>query len=314
MKIYRQLSTLALTYALTTAMLSAQTTSNPITTGYAVITPTDGTPDGLLAFGNLTLTANNQISQGIFAAGPLVNAASIPISTDSALTQDTGIAIVNPNPQTVNISLVLRFATAGTAPRTTSFTLNGGQQTSKFVTEVFGQQAISQGVPAVLTMIANMPVGVVGFNFLGTNFAAVPVTDLTTVLGPNALTTLNADITSNSATSSNSTPNSSLQIATIGGANVLVSSTSPVGQFFPQVTTSIGGNGAILLPQIASNGGWTTGIVIQNPSSTPRTIRIDFFDATGAAINAQFQSGSGSSFTDITIPAFGTFSLTPSNS
>ena len=313
MRVYRQLCALALAYLVSSCLLSAQST-NPITTGYAVITPTDGTPDGLLAFGSLTQTVNGQMSQGIFGASPLVNAAAIPISTNNALSQNTGIAVVNPNGQAVNISLVLRFASPGTAPLTQSFTLGAGLQTSKFVTEILGAQVIDQGAPSILTLVANQPVGVVGFNFQGNNFAAVPVTDLTTVLGPNALSTLNADITNTGMVAITSNSNGSLQIVTIAGANVLVSNTSPSGQFFPQISNTVGGNGAIILPQFATNGGWNTAIVVENPASTARTVRIDFFDGTGAPLNVTFKSGSGSSFTNITIPAFGTFSLIPNNS
>jgi len=308
MTVYRQLCLPALVCALSTTLLSAQTTS--IQTGYAVITPTDGTPDGLLAFGSLTLTEATQASKGIFAATSLVNAASIPISTNTALSQDTGVAFVNPNTQSVSINLVLRVARQGVSPATHNFTLAAGQQTSKFVTELFGSQPIAQGAPSVLTMVANMPVGVVGFNFDGKNFSAVPITDLTTVLRPGALASLNSDIpaTGNTTPTNNS---SSLQAVTVAGEIVLMSATTPTEQFFPQISTTVGGNGAIILPQYATKGGWSTQVIIQNPSSTARTIRIDFFDATGAPLQVQFQNGSGSSFTNITIPAFGTLALTP---
>jgi hypothetical protein len=310
----RQLCAIALTYALGTAIVSAQTNpSTGITTGYVVITPTDGTPDGLLAFGNLTLTAGGVVSRGIFSASPLLNAAAIPVSTNTDLSQNTGVAVVNPNSQDVNISLVLRFASSTVAPLTQSFTLGAGQQTSKFVTEVFGQAAIAQGVPSVLTLISSMPVGVVGFNFEGSNFSAVPVTDLTTVLGANALATLNSDVKNANTSALNTTTNSnsSLTVMSIAGANVLVANTTPAGQFFPQISTSVGGNGSLILSQFAANGGWSNGIVIENPSQNPRTVRVDFFDANGAPLNVNFQSGSGTSFTNITIPAFGTFALTP---
>ena len=165
----------------------------------------------------------------------------------------------------------------------------------------------------MLTLVATMPVGVVGFNFDGTNFSAVPVTDLTTVIGPSALATLNSDV-SPSVTPNASTPTPSsttLQTTTIAGEIVQVSNTNPTTMFFPRISMLVGGNGAIMLSQYATNGGWKTQVIIENPSSTPRTARVDFFDATGAPLTVQFQNGSGSSFTDISIPAFGTFALTP---
>jgi hypothetical protein len=306
MTVYRKLSLLALTFVLSTTLLSAQN----IQVGYVVVTPTDGTPDGLLAFGSLTLTAGTQASKGIFSAGPLVNAASVPISTDSAQTQDTGIAIVNPNASPTNIVLVVRFASSSVTPLTKTFTLAAGQQTSKFVTETFGSQVLTQGVPSVMTMVADMPVGVVGFNFNGTNFSAVPVTDLTQVLGPSALASLNSDITV--TVTPNTTPvGTGLTTVTIAGQNVQVSATTPTTQFFPRISTTVGGNGAIVLTQYATDGGWNTQVLVENPSSSPRTIRIDFFDQAGSPLNVNFQSGSGTSFTNITIPAFGTFALTP---
>jgi hypothetical protein len=329
MSVLRNLCAFALICSLATT-LSARA-ANAIQTGYVIVTPTDGIQGGLIVFGNLSLTSGTQLTQGVFAARPLVNAAALPITGNQATAENTGIAIVNPNTQSVSILLVLRSASPGSAPLTQNLTLGAGQQSAQFVNQMFPKQDIPQGFPAVLTMVANLPVGVVGFNFQGSNFSAVPVTDLTTVLNPSALALLNSDVanginsnttnTTNgvngvastaSASSSGITPNS-LQSATIGGMPVFTSTSNSTEQFFPLVANGVGGNGALILPQFASNGGWSTVIRIVNSSSVQRTVRTDFFDVNGTALNVQFQNGSGSSFTNIIIPAFGSVELTPIN-
>jgi hypothetical protein len=199
------------------------------------------------------------------------------------------------------------------------------------VNQIFANQTIAPGFPAVLTMVASLPVGIIGFNFEGSNFSAIPVMDLTAVLNPSALALLNSDVanginsnTTNTTNGVNGIPSTasasssgiatnSLQSATIGGMPVFISATNPAGQFFPLVANGVGGNGALILPQFASNGGWSTVIRLVNPSSVPRNVRVDFFDVSGAPLKIQLQTGSGSSFTHITIPPFGSLELTPIN-
>jgi hypothetical protein len=74
---------------------------------------------------------------------------------------------------------------------------------------------------------------------------------------------------------------------TFATPTVTVSTPTPV---FPQVAPGIGGTGALLLPQVATGGGWVTQIMIANTSAFPQTVRLDFFDAVGAPLSTPFGS------------------------
>lgn len=63
-------------------------------------------------------------------------------------------------------------------------------------------------------------------------------------------------------------------------------------------TPSIGGNAALVFPQIVTGGGWSTEIVLGNSSAGAQIVRIDFFSSDGLATN---------SLTDIAIPPRGVF-------
>ncbi len=338
MSVYRHLCTLVLICTLARSLVAQTTPAKTVQTGYAILTPTDGLSGGLLLTGNLLLTMGIQQSQGVFTATPLMNAGALPIIANPASSENTGIAIVNPNSQAVNIMLVLRPAGAAAVPLNRNLTLGAGQQTAQFINQILGNETVAPIIPAVLTIVASLPVGVVGFNFEGANFGAVPVIDLTTVLTPSALAQLNGDIangnrnsettgttngvdgipstaTADSTGVENTLPEgtNSLQSSTIGGMTVLTAATNSAGRFFPNMANGVGGNGALILPQFASNGGWTTAVVISNAAAVQRTFRVDFFDANGIPMSIQFLNVSAASLTNITLAPFGVVRLTPLN-
>jgi len=72
--------------------------------------------------------------------------------------------------------------------------------------------------------------------------------------------------------------------------------------------------GAVLLPQFAANGGWATEIDILNAGSASLAVRVDLFKPDGTALTATLNGQSGSSLTNITIPAGGVVTLSPRDS
>jgi len=58
---------------------------------------------------------------------------------------------------------------------------------------------------------------------------------------------------------------------------------------------------ALLLPQIATGGGWVTQITIANTSTVPQTVRIDFFNSVGQPLVLPI----GSSLPSVLVPAGG---------
>jgi hypothetical protein len=96
-------------------------------------------------------------------------------------------------------------------------------------------------------------------------------------------------------------------------STVPVTSLSPSSSV-PIVTPGIGGNGAVVLPQFATGGGWESEIVIANFGSTSLNVRVDIFKQDGGPLLANLNGLTRSSITNITIPAFGIFILSPKDS
>ena len=85
-----------------------------------------------------------------------------------------------------------------------------------------------------------------------------------------------------------------------------VASTASVSFGIPQLSPGVGGAGALLLPQVATGGGWVTQITIANTSTVAETVRVDFFNPAGG----QLATSSGSSISTITIAPGGVATLT----
>jgi hypothetical protein len=58
----------------------------------------------------------------------------------------------------------------------------------------------------------------------------------------------------------------------------------------PQIGVGIGGPGALLLPQVATGGGWVSQIMIANTSAFTQSVRVDFFNSSGAPMSLPFGS------------------------
>src|SRR5262245_9116549 len=71
--------------------------TGPLQTGYAVVTPTAGTADGL----SVAETFGEQIGSSVFQASvlgsPLVTLTDVVVSVDPLNGANTGVALVNPN-------------------------------------------------------------------------------------------------------------------------------------------------------------------------------------------------------------------------
>ena len=82
----------------------------------------------------------------------------------------------------------------------------------------------------------------------------------------------------------------------------------------PTISEGVGGALAVLLPQFAAGGGWTTEVVLVNTATTSITARVDLFKADGTPLSTTLNDQTGSSFTNLTIPAGGVLTLAPRNS
>jgi hypothetical protein len=84
---------------------------------------------------------------------------------------------------------------------------------------------------------------------------------------------------------------------------------------FPQVTPGTGspGNTAVLLPQFAADGRWSSETVVVNNGSVPLTVRIDLFKQDGTPLVTKLNRQSGSSFQNLTIAPGGIIAFSPRN-
>lgn len=157
----------------------------PIQAGYAVITPTGGASTGLVAFETFGLRGhgnNNGTSQaGVLPPG-LTGSAILFVESSGRLSKNLGVSIVNPNSSDVNVIMTLRKSD-GTQVTTTSVAVPSHQQVSKFITELFSNQAsLTTDFSGTLVLTSPLPVSVIGLRFRGANFSTLPVTSLSNVI------------------------------------------------------------------------------------------------------------------------------------
>jgi len=294
-----------------------------IRVGYAIITPESGNTAGLGAVETLTL----QSLTGAFRT----SLAPAPLLTNQALAADlgtTGLAIFNSTATTANVQLSVTDAN-GIAILNQTFAILPRAQLSRFLTEFFpGQIVPGTGTKGLLTVNSDAPVGVAALDFIGPIFTAVPITSLASPFPLSA--TVFSTTTTNTASTSVTTPQvtvfpvgqppnvfttvDAVNAAQTTGFNTVdavnltqpttITSISTVNVVNPavtgQITTTVGGAGALIFPQVVTGGPWSTEITVTNTSTAPQIIRIDLFDSSGV----QFRAAAG-----ITIPAMGLFTL-----
>ena len=281
-------------------LLGAFVQGTAFRTGFAVVTLVSGNVAGLIA----TETLKSQTASGTQTAvvGPsaLVPSASILVPVGPVGQNTTAIAVANPSTGSGGINLVLTDS-AGTVVLNTTVRLGPHQQFSKFLNEFFPTQPVTFTAPLLLTVSSEIPVATVAINFQNGDFAAVPLSSLSTptpvpvqpvAAAPSVAPTMPPSGTAATGFGLGVAPPPMPVPTTSFPVTV---TTSPV-----PATDSIGGNSALVFPQVVTGGGWSTEITLGNTSAGNQSVRIDFFRPDGA--------GTGS-VTNIVIPARGVFFL-----
>ncbi len=80
---------------------------------------------------------------------------------------------------------------------------------------------------------------------------------------------------------------------------------------FLDTANTVGGPGAVLLPQFVANGGWATELVLMNAGTSSLTVRVDLFKPDGSPLSAALNGQTATRFTGLTIPAGGVLTLAP---
>jgi hypothetical protein len=262
--------------ATTTTVNIPDVEEGTIRSGYVVITPdsNSGAPTPMFTFG--TVSGGVVQSQAGIIPTQTATDASMFVDIVHSLSRDIGVAIVNPNNAVNVVTLTLRDENGNVTgtPATVSIAAHG--QVAKFVDELFGS-VTAAGFRGSMRMQSTAAFAVIGFRFSGSVFSTLAVSITTPVPGVPTMTL-----------TAGSTPNSPL-VGTIGGLT------------------------AILIPQFALSGGWSTQLVLVNNTGATITGRIDVFDATGKPMPVKLNGQMQSTFT-YSIPAGGTFVLAPRDS
>lgn len=307
--------------------------AGPIRTGFAVVTPLSGTGQGLSVSEIFAERTGGNVFQASVLPSPLVTLTHLFVNWDVSMGLNTGIAIVNPNDTATPVTLNL-LNDRGAVIAIRSVTLEGKQQLSRFATELFaGIPELPGPFSGLLFIRSDVPVGVMGLFFDGPSFSSLPVaaqlsTNNVVIAGP-APSTLETSVAIaapgtealNNPVVPPFPPVVSLPITGIttplvnatgqttpnvppanAGVAVVVGVT---GTAFPQLAIGIGGNGALLMPQVATGGGWESRITIANTSTVAQVVRVDFFDPAGLPLALPF----GSTVPNVVVPPGGLVTL-----
>ena len=260
----------------TTTVSIPEVEGGTLHSGYVVISPdsNSGAPTPMLTFG--TVSGGTVQSQAGIIPTQLATEATMFVDIVPSLSRNIGVAIVNPNDTVNSVTLTLRDENGNVAGTPANLSIAAHAQVAKFVDELFGS-VTATGFRGSLRMQSTASFAVIGFRFSGSVFSTVAVAITTPVSGvpPMILT-------------AGSTPNS------------------------PQAGTA-GGPAAVVIPQFALSGGWSTQLVLVNNTGATVTGRVDVFDASGKPMPVKLNGQTQSTFL-YSIPAGGAFVLAPRDS
>jgi hypothetical protein len=151
--------------------------NGPVLSGYAVITPSAPT-NAMVVFETFGLRRTAETTQAGVLPADLTTNAVMFVSSSGRLGRNLGVAIVNPNSASVNVTLTLR-RDDGTQAATTTLAIPALNQTSRFVTELFaGQPAVASDFMGTMSLVSSAPIAAIGLRFRGLNFSTLPITSL----------------------------------------------------------------------------------------------------------------------------------------
>ena len=270
-------------------LLGAFAQDTTIHSGFSVVTLISGNVAGLIT----TETLVNQTGSGggvaIVPPSPLLTTASMLVPIGPLAENTTAIAIANPSAGAGSINFILTD-NVGTIVLNTIVPLGPFGHFSRYLNEFFATPPGPFSTPLLLTVSSEIPVAILALNFRSGDFTAIPLTSL---FAPTAVPILPSTLPSTGVQ-----PGFGLGLPPTPSPPLIVSPPATVNSSSTTTTAFIGGAGAMVFPEVAFGGGWSTQIAIGNTSSATQTIRIDIFGDTGT---------NTASLTDVVIPPRGVF-------
>jgi len=251
-----------------------------IQTGFAQITPIQGTGAGLVVSEVLRQQFEGITFQASVPPSPLVTLTNVVVDVNPDIGRNTGIAIVNPTDGIATVSLNLRNPHCMDIGSTT-VVLNRRQQLSQFVTQLFpAVPELSGSFTGVLFISTDIPVSVLGLAFTGPSFSSLPVS---TQLAPNSVVAVsNSTFTGALTTASATTPEPQPLPPTVIPlpSNVIgVAPTQPIATTPPLVAATEPVNGSF-------STATTTSAITTSTTPPPATgASLAVVDTTGSAAN-----------------------------
>jgi hypothetical protein len=284
--------------------VNPQTGSN---TGVAIVNP-----NGTAAV--VTLNAGNQ-------QGATIATRTITIGPQQQIS-DFVTELFPGNPNIFQGVTGLLFIGSNVPIGVVGLAFSGGTFTSLPVAaQLVGTTAITTSAPAPMTITTpatatitapvtvtsngvtiTAPIGSTSFSPVTPSFNGIPTPP--TLLPP---PTANTPPGTGPITGSANVLVTSTGTATAFAPSPLVATTTPVGFLVPQLSLGVGGTGALLLPQVATGGGWISQITISNTSTVALAVRVDFFNPTGGPLATSL----GSTIPSVVIAPGGVATLTP---
>jgi hypothetical protein len=149
---------------------------------YAVVTPTSGQlPAGAVIFAGKGATGASS-QAGVLNAIPTTNARVYIERSSVPLDRDTGIALVNRNPSTANVTLHL-VSLDGSFNQTTTINVDSNIHLAAFIEQLFASVSIPSEFKGVLTIQSNQPLALVTLRLTHNErgeeiYSTLPVADL----------------------------------------------------------------------------------------------------------------------------------------
>jgi hypothetical protein len=274
----RQLIRVLFTMSLCGSLPAAFAQDLSTRSGFAVITLVSGNTAGLTATETLINGSTEDVALTTVAPSVLLTNASMLVTVGPASLNTTAIVLANPSMGAGGVNLLLTNQSGGIVLNAI-VRLGPRGQIARFLNDFFDVEPTGPPTPLLLTLSAEIPVAVLALNFRNGDFTSVPMTSLA-----NPLPVIIQPVTPLFGIP-NTGPGFGSGVATLPSPPVIVSPNVSVFRSSPVPTsTSIGGAASLIFPHVATGAGWVSEIVVGNTSSSPQTIRIDFFGSDGANV------------------------------
>lgn len=229
------------------------------------------TVPGLTVMETFGLKSGGADQQAGFASSDLITSAKMFVDVADRLGRSLGVALTNPNAGAASITFTLR-KDDGTQLATRTISLAPRNQTAQFVTEL---------VPIPPSGgIGGQPPSLAEYTGTLSITSTLPVS----VIG--------------------------IRFRGVAFSTMPVTNTGPSSPV-PVISLGIGGSGAVLLSHFVADAGWATQIVISNANSSAATVRLDLFKRDGSPLTTTLNRRTGSSFTNLSVPANGVLVIAP---